>query len=105
MTIRAVWALLAACAVAGSWPALGQNQGHGQKATGPLTLQQALQRAANANPRIAVADRNIGMADGRREQANALPNPTVGVEVDNFGQGQSSFTGTPEMTLMLSTLR
>ncbi len=44
------------------------------------------------------------MADGRREQANALPNPTVGVEVDNFGQGQSSFTGTPEMTLMLSQL-
>jgi cobalt-zinc-cadmium efflux system outer membrane protein len=104
MTIRAVWALLAACAVAWSWPALGQNQGQGQKAAGPLTLQQALQRAANANPRIAVADRNIGMADGRREQANALPNPTVGVEVDNFGQGQSSFTGTPEMTLMLSQL-
>lgn len=101
MTIRAVWALLATCAVAGTWPALAQQ---GQKASGPLTLQQALQRASNASPRITVADRNIGMADGRREQANALPNPTFGVEVDNFGQGQSGVTGSAETTLQLSQL-
>lgn len=107
MTIRAVWALLAACAiacaVAGTWPALAQ-QGQSQKSAGPLTLQQALQRASNASPRITVADRNIGMADGRREQANALPNPTFGVEVDNFGQGQSGVTGSAEMTLQFSQL-
>lgn len=123
MTIRAVRALLAACAVASAWPALAQQrqgglqnpaqppsqapaqtQVHQAAITGPLTLQQALQRAANANPRLTVAERNIGMADGRREQANALPNPTFGVEVDNFAQGNNGMVSKAESTLMLSQL-
>ena len=99
MTFRAVWALCATCIVAWS-PAV---EAQGQKA-GPLTLPQALQRAANANPRIAAADRTIGMADGRREQANALPNPTLGVEVDNFASGQSGVVQGAETTLQLSQL-
>ena len=99
MTFRAVWALCATCVVAWSPAVVAQ----GQKA-GPLTLPQALQRAANANPRIAAADRTIGMADGRREQANALPNPTLGVEVDNFAPGQSGAVQGAETTLQLSQL-
>lgn len=99
MTFRAVWALCATCVVAWSPAVVAQ----GQK-TGPLTLPQALQAAVNANPRIAVADRNIGMADGRRQQANALPNPTIGFEVDNFAPGPSSNVGGAETTLMLSQL-
>ena len=99
MTFRAVWALCATCVVAWSPAVVAQ----GQKA-GPLTLPQALQRAANANPRIAAADRTIGMADGRREQANALPNPTLGVEVDNFASGQSGAVQGAETTLQLSQL-
>lgn len=70
--------------IAYALPALAQGQRNGA-----LTLPQALQKAANANPRIAAADRTIGMAEGRREQAKALPNPVVGVEVDNFASGQS----------------
>ena len=111
MTIRAVRALLAACAVASAWPAAAQNQGaqnqgqvHKAATSGPLTLQQALQRVVNVNPRLIVADRNIGMADGRREQANALPNPTFGVEVDNFAQGTNGMVSKAESTLMLSQL-
>lgn len=69
-----------------------------------LTLLRALQQAVNANPRIAVADRNIGMAEGRRQQANTLPNPTVGVEADNFAPGTSETVGGVETTLMLSQL-
>jgi hypothetical protein len=84
MTFRAVWALCATCAVAWSPAVVAQSQ-----KAGSLTLPQALQRAANANPRIEAADRTISMADGRREQANALPNPTLGVEIDNFASGQS----------------
>lgn len=99
MTFRAVWALCVTCVVAWSPAVVAQ----GQK-TGPLTLPQALQRAANANPRIAAADRTIGMADGRREQANALPNPTLGVEVDNFASGQSGAVQGAETTLQLSQL-
>ena len=99
MTFRAVWALCATCVVAWSPAVVAQ----GQKA-GPLTLPQALQRAANANPRIAAADRTIGMAEGRREQANALPNPTLGFEVDNFASGQSGVVQGAETTLQLSQL-
>lgn len=99
MTFRAVWAVCATCVVAWSPAVVAQ----GQK-PGPLTLPQALQRAANANPRIAAADRTIGMADGRREQANALPNPTLGVEVDNFASGQSGAVQGAETTLQLSQL-
>src|SRR5262249_50606710 len=99
MTFRAIWALCATCVVAWSPAVVAQ----GQKA-GPLTLPQALQAAVNANPRLAVADRNIGMADGRRQQANAMPNPIIGFEVDNFAPGPSSNVGGAETTLMLSQL-
>ena len=44
------------------------------------------------------------MSDGRREQANALPNPVVGFEVDNFASGQSGVVGGVETTLQLSQL-
>jgi len=63
-----------------------------------------LQQAANASPRLEAADRNIGMADGRRQQANKLPNPTIGLEVDNFAPGPSNNVGGAETTLMLSQL-
>ena len=75
----------------------------GQK-NGTLTLSRALQQAANASPRLEAADRNIGMADGRRQQANKLPNPTIGLEVDNFAPGPSNNVGGAETTLMLSQL-
>ena len=75
----------------------------GQK-NGTLTLSRALQQAANASPRLEAADRNIGMADGRRQQANKLPNPTIGLEVDNFAPGPSNNVGGAETTLMLSKL-
>lgn len=81
---------------------------HAQQSSGQapssLTLPRALQQAINANPRVAVADRNIGMAEGRRQQANTLPNPTVGFEVDNFAAGTSETVGGAETTLMLSQL-
>lgn len=85
--------------IAYALPALAQGQRNGT-----LTLPQALQKAANANPRIAAADRTIGMAEGRREQAGALPNPVVGLEVDNFASGQSGFVQGVETTLLLSQL-
>jgi len=78
MTSRVVWALCAALAALAS-PSLAQNQ-----KAGNLTLPQALQKAANANPRLTAADRTIAMAGGRREQANALPNPTL-AQLPHFG--------------------
>lgn len=99
MSIRLAGALCAVLVAAQAPLAWSQVQGKGA-----LTLPQTLQRAASANPRIAAADRTIGMADGRREQANALPNPVVGFEVDNFAPGSSSVVQGAETTLMLSQL-
>ncbi len=81
-----------------------QGQHASAQVPASLTLLRALQQAINANPRVAVADRNIGMAEVRRQQANTLPNPTVGFEVDNFAAGTSETVGGAEMTLMLSQL-
>ena len=88
MTFRVVSALCATSLVAFIAPAFAQAH-----KAGPLTLPQALQRAASASPRLTAADRTIGMAEGRREQANALPNPTLGFEVDNFAARQRSSAG------------
>jgi cobalt-zinc-cadmium efflux system outer membrane protein len=98
MNLRVVWALCAT-AVACASPVAAQPQ-----RASTLTLPQALQRAANVSPRLTAAERTIGMSDGRREQAQALPNPTIGFEVDNLAPG-GSVPGQPiQTTLLLSQL-
>jgi outer membrane protein, heavy metal efflux system len=49
----------------------------------PLTLRQALDLAWNTHPELAAAQREIEAVDAARIQAGALPNPTLGVEVEN----------------------
>jgi outer membrane protein, heavy metal efflux system len=66
----------------------------------PLTLQQALQRSLAANPRLPIAERNVGMSEGRQQQAGMYPNPSVSFEIDHaLAAGRSS-----ETTLQLSQL-
>ncbi len=68
-----------------------------------LTLSQALQRALAANPRLTAAEREIGIATGRRIQAGAIPNPEISVEVENvFGSGVYRGTNAAETTLQIS---
>ena len=98
MNVRVIWALCAT-AVACASPVVAQTQ---RAAT--LTLPQALQRAASVSPRLIAADRTIGMSDGRREQARALPNPTLGLDVDNFAPGGAVPGQAVETTLLLSQL-
>jgi outer membrane protein, heavy metal efflux system len=98
MDLRVFWAL---CAIAVAWasPSAAQPQ---RSAT--LTLPQALQRAVNASPRLTAADRTIGMAEGRRGQAGAQPNPTIGFEADNVAP-VGAVPGQPiQTTLLLSQL-
>jgi cobalt-zinc-cadmium efflux system outer membrane protein len=98
MLPRIVWALCVAAVVC-AFPAIGQAQQGGS-----LTLPHALQRAASASPRLTAADRTIGMAEGRRAQAGALPNPTLGVDLDNWAPG-GTVPGQPvQTTLLLSQL-
>lgn len=69
----------------------------------PLRLSEALQQAASANPRLAAARLDIGMADGRRLQAGAIPNPEIFFELDNaLGSGPYKGLKSAETTLQLS---
>jgi cobalt-zinc-cadmium efflux system outer membrane protein len=75
------------------------------ESSGALTLAKALQRALTANPRLTIADREVGMAAGRRTQAGAVPNPEASFELDNaFGSGQFQGLRSAETTLQLSQL-
>ncbi|HJQ60509.1 MAG TPA: TolC family protein [Vineibacter sp.] len=89
-------ALVGAFAWAVSHSALAQT-------TGALTLSNALQRALSANARLMAADREIGMAEGKRTQAGAIPNPQIDLELDN-ALGSKDYRGlrSAETTLQLS---
>lgn len=70
-----------------------------------LTLKVALQRALALNPRLTAAEREVGIATGRRIQAGAIPNPEVSFELDNaFGTNEYAGTQMAETTLQLSQL-
>lgn len=75
------------------------------RSSNTLTIQRALQRALAANPRLAVAEREIGAASGRYLQSKALPNPELSFELDN-ALGSNTYRGTrsAETTLQLSQL-
>ncbi len=98
MSFRILSALALACALYLPLPAVAER-------AGPLTLAGALQRAIAANPRLTAADRDIGIAGGRRQQAGALPNPDVSFELDN-ALGSRDYRGlrSAETTLQLSQL-
>ena len=99
MSVRLAWALVCALAL---------SIGHvelAHAASGTLTLQRALQRALGANPRLTSAERDIGMASGRRIQAGAIPNPDVSAELDDaLGSGPYRGTRSAETTLLLGQL-
>ncbi|MBX9841307.1 MAG: TolC family protein [Xanthobacteraceae bacterium] len=70
-----------------------------------ITLAQALARVSAANPRLAVADREIGAATGRRIQSGAIPNPDISATVENvYGTGPYRGLGAAETTLQLGQL-
>jgi cobalt-zinc-cadmium efflux system outer membrane protein len=72
---------------------------------GALTLSRALQRAVSANPKLAAADRDVGIATGRRIQAAAIPNPELSFELDDaFGTGKFRSLDSAETTLAISQL-
>lgn len=74
-------------------------------ARGVLTLTEALRRALAANPRLTAAERDIGIASGKRLQAAAIPNPELSFELDNaFGSGDYRGIKSAETTLQLSQL-
>lgn len=70
-----------------------------------LTLTVALQRALASNPKLAAADRDIGIAIGKHIQAGAIPNPEVSFELDNvFGTGDFRGLRSAETTIGIGQL-
>lgn len=69
----------------------------------PITLTEALQRAAHANPKLFIAERDIAIAEARRLQAGTRPNPQASLEIDNaFGTGDYRWLRSAEATLQFS---
>ncbi|WP_065756185.1 divalent metal ion exporter subunit IhpA [Bradyrhizobium paxllaeri] len=78
-------------------------QAHAQASERVLTLAGALSRALATNPRLTAAERDIGIATGRRIQAGAIPNPELSAELDDsLGSGKYRGTRSAETTLQIS---
>ena len=100
MTVKG-FAARVACALA----ALASPHLAGASHAQTLTLKTALTRALAASPRLAAAERDIGIASGQRRQAGALINPELSYEQDNsFGSGIYRGTRSAETTLQISQL-
>jgi cobalt-zinc-cadmium efflux system outer membrane protein len=95
------WAARILCAAAllvGPW-----LTGHSYSQT--LSLREALHRALAANPRLTVAERDVGIASGQGAQARARPNPELSYEIDDaLGSGRYRGTRAAEQTLQISQL-
>lgn len=71
-------------------------------AEGPLTLQQAVERALERNPDLAAFEYEIQAQQGVLQQSRARPSPEVGLLVENaFGTGRRSDFDAAETTLSL----
>ncbi len=67
------------------------------------SYSELLRRAQSNAPRLAEARSEVARAKGLARQAAARPNPTVGIEVENFsGSGPYSGSGLAETTASIS---
>ena len=73
-----------------------------EEPTGPLTLGNALSLALRGNPELATFAWEVRARDAQVLQASLLPNPQVGVEIEDFGGGDqlAAFDGS-DTTLQL----
>jgi cobalt-zinc-cadmium efflux system outer membrane protein len=67
----------------------------------PVTLADALSRAAASSPTLAAAEADVAAAVGRAQQAGFRPNPELGLEVENFA-GTGGFSGVDDAESTLS---
>ena len=73
--------------------------------TDGLTLRQALALALLRNPQLAAFSWQVRAREAETLQAGLLPNPELGIEMENFaGSGSFSGAGAAETTVTLSQL-
>lgn len=92
------WKIAALCAVISGLPApaaLAQS----------ISLSQALSTAMDANPDLAAARQEIGIADGARKQAGLILNPEISYEMEDTRRDTSTTTVTLSQTLELGGKR
>lgn len=97
LAVGIAWAVPTAAAAAQRTSAsVAANPAH-------LTPAEAVARALEVSPRVASAVARLRATEGELTQAGALPNPELGVEVENFG-GSGTVRGfrSAETTLGLS---
>ncbi|NNJ14709.1 TolC family protein [Pseudomonas putida CSV86] len=70
-----------------------------------ISLPQALSTAMDANPDLAAARQEIGIADGARKQAGLIPNPTISYDVEDTRRNTSTTTVSLSQTLELGGKR
>ncbi|MCE1115303.1 TolC family protein [Pseudomonas sp. zfem004] len=70
-----------------------------------ISLPQALSTAMDANPDLAAARQEIGIADGARKQAGLIPNPEISYEMEDTRRSTSTTTVTLSQTLELGGKR
>lgn len=76
-----------------------------QAPAGELTLRQALALALLHNPELASFSWEVRAREAQALQAGLLPNPELGIEMENFaGGGEFSGTESAETTVTLSQL-
>ncbi len=73
----------------------------GQEATGILSLEESLALALMRNPLLSAFSWEIKARDAARIQAALLPNPELGLEVENFA-GSAPFSGLDQTETTLS---
>ncbi len=73
--------------------------------SGSITLMLAIESALKNHPDIVAAECNILAAEGRTLQAGLIPNPELGLEIENFaGGGNRSGFESAETSLQISQL-
>lgn len=70
-----------------------------------ISLPQALSTAMDANPDLAAARQEIGIADGARKQAGLIPNPEISYDVEDTRRNTSTTTVSLSQTLELGGKR
>jgi outer membrane protein, heavy metal efflux system len=89
-------AIIAAASVLSAAPAMAQTQA-------PLTLADAIARAIESDPGLRAAGSAVDAALGGARQARVRPNPTLDLEVENFGgQGDLRGSAKAETTFAIS---